>query len=246
LNQKAKVKEQKGTLTPDSSGHAVSKWSVPLAAGHKTTAIRYAAAARTPTTIRIVMAHGAGAGQQHPFISGIARRLGEAGIDVWTFNFLYMEQKRRAPDKAPALEDCFRRVVAFAEETSSTRGALFVGGKSMGGRIATHLAAQGDQLNGVFALGYPLHPPGKPEQLRSAHLPAITLPVLIVQGERDTFGTPSELTPVIAGMKANVTLEIVPGGDHSLGVRGRPQDQLYDWLSNLIAKWAREIGVPVS
>ena len=213
---------------------------MPLEGGHQTTAIRYAPVPSTATAIRLVFAHGAGAGQQHPFMTNVARRLAGSGFDVWTFNFLYMEQKRRAPDKAPALEDCFRRVIAFAQQTSGVPGALFVGGKSMGGRIATHLASQGDRLDGVFALGYPLHPPGKPEQPRSGHLPAITVPVLIVQGERDAFGTPSELTPVIAAMKARVTLEIVPGGDHSLGVRGRPLEESYDALANLIAQWARQ------
>jgi len=213
--------------------------AISLERGHRTTAMRYAAPASASTSLRIVLAHGAGAGQRHPFIAGIARRLAEAGIDVWTFNFLYMEQKRRAPDTAASLERCLRRVIECAQESAGTPGALFVGGKSMGGRIATHLAAQGDGVSGVFALGYPLHPPGKPEQLRSAHLAAITVPVLIIQGERDAFGTPSELAPVIAAMKAPVTLEIVPGGDHSLGTRGRPVDELYDWLSALIVKWAR-------
>ena len=202
----------------------------------------YATVAPASTTRRIILGHGAGAGQRHPFIAALARRLADSGIDIWTFDFLYMEQKRRAPDPTSVLEDCFRRVIQFSEESAGTPRTLCVGGKSMGGRIATHLAAQGAQITGVFALGYPLHPPGKPQQLRSAHLPAITVPVLIVQGERDTFGTPSELTPVIAAMKAPVTLEVVQGGDHSLGTRSRPPDQLYAWLAAVIAKWAVSIG----
>ncbi|MGH9253518.1 MAG: alpha/beta fold hydrolase [Vicinamibacterales bacterium] len=217
-------------------GQAVA---ITLDGGRRTTAMRYAAPASAASTLRIVLAHGAGAGQRHPFITGIARQLAATGIEVWTFNFLYMEQKRRAPDTAPALEHCFRRAIDVAQASSGKPAALLIGGKSMGGRIATHLAAQGDRVNGVFALGYPLHPPGKPEQLRSAHLPAITVPVLIVQGERDAFGTPSELAPVIATMKAPVTLAVVSGGDHSLGVRGQPADELYAWLANLIANWAR-------
>ena len=97
-------------------------------------------------------------------------------------------------------------------------------------------------MGGVFALGYPLHPPGKPEQLRSEHLGAITVPVLIVQGERDTFGTPSELSQAIAAMNAPVTLEIVEGGDHSLATRGRSADQLYQWLATVITKWTQSIN----
>jgi uncharacterized protein len=216
--------------------------SIPLGDGFQTTALRYAPVARASTNLRIVLAHGAGAGQRHPFIVGVARTLAHAGIDVWTFDFPYMEQKRRVPDQAPVLERCFRRVIEFAETSAGVPETLFVGGKSMGGRIATHLAAQGDQLTGVFALGYPLHPPGKPQQLRSTHLPAITVPVLIVQGERDTFGTPSELTPVIATMRVPVTLEVVQGGDHSLATRGRSPDQLYAWLAGVIANWTLSIG----
>jgi uncharacterized protein len=216
--------------------------TVPLSGGFQTTATRYAAEARVSTNRRIILAHGAGAGQRHPFITALARRLADCGIDVWTFNFRYMEEKRRAPDPTPALEDCFRRVIQFAEQSAGAPGALCVGGKSMGGRIATHLAAQSDHMAGVFALGYPLHPPGKPQQLRSAHLPAITVPVLIVQGERDTFGTPSELTPIIGSMKAPVTLEVVRGGDHSLATRGRPPDQLFEWLAGVIATWAQSIS----
>jgi predicted alpha/beta-hydrolase family hydrolase len=205
--------------------------------------MRYAAVPPSSTNRRIILAHGAGAGQRHPFIAGLAGRLADSGIDAWTFNFRYIEQKRRTPDPTPVLEDCFRRVIRFAEESAGAPQTLCVGGKSMGGRIATHLAAQGDRMTGVFALGYPLHPPGKPQQLRSTHLPAITVPVLIVQGERDTFGTPPELTPVIATMRAPVTLEVVQGGDHSLATRGRPPDQLYEWLAGVITNWAVSIGI---
>ena len=108
----------------------------------------------------------------------------------------------------------------------------------MGGRIATHLAAQGlTDLAGVIALGYPLHPPGKPDQPRTAHLPAITAPVLIIQGEHDVFGTPSELEPVIATMQAPVTMHVVPGGDHSFKVRGRTGEQVYEPLFAVIAEF---------
>jgi predicted alpha/beta-hydrolase family hydrolase len=224
------------------SGHSGATVSVPLDSGGQTSAIRYAPTATASKNVRVILAHGAGAGQRHPFIAGVARRLADANIDVWTFNFPYMEQKRRAPDRAPTLEGCFRRVIDIARGSAGPPDALFVGGKSMGGRIATHLAAQGDQMAGVFALGYPLHPPGKPEQLRSAHLGAISVPVLIVQGERDTFGTPSELSQAIAAMNAPVTLEIVEGGDHSLATRGRSADQLYEWLATVITKWTQSIN----
>jgi predicted alpha/beta-hydrolase family hydrolase len=186
-----------------------------------------------------VLAHGAGAGQKHPFMIATARGLASRGMDVVTFDFPYMAQKRRAPDRARVLEQAFRELVDAARQWSRAR-RLFIGGKSMGGRIATHLAAQQlEGLDGVFALGYPLHPPGKPEQLRVAHLPDIVAPVLIVQGERDTFGTPSELEPVIAAMKAPVTLHAVAGGDHSLGVRGKKGAGPSDAVLDVIAGWIR-------
>jgi predicted alpha/beta-hydrolase family hydrolase len=213
--------------------------SVPLDSGDQTSAIRYAPTGTASKNVRIILAHGAGAGQRHPFIAGVARQLERAGVDVWTFDFPYMEQKRRAPDRAPVLEDCFRRVIGFALASAGTPDALFIGGKSMGGRIATHLAAQEHPMSGVFAIGYPLHPPGKPEQLRTAHLGAICVPVLIVQGERDAFGTPAELREAIGVMKARVTLEVIKGGDHSLATRGRASNQLYEWLATVITEWTR-------
>ena len=187
--------------------------------------------------LRLVLAHGAGAGQAHPFMQAMVRGLAARDIAVTTFEFPYMRERRRIPDKAAILEASFRETIELARSAGS--GPLFIGGKSMGGRIATHLAAQGvDGVAGVVALGYPLHPPGKPQQLRDAHLPAITLPVLIVQGERDPFGTPDELAPVLARMTADVTLHVVRGGDHSLGVRGkRPPG--YDEVLDVVSGWMK-------
>lgn len=196
--------------------------------------------AEQPRGVLFVFAHGAGAGQRHPFMVAVARGLAERGIDVVTFNFPYMEQKRKVPDKAPVLEEAFREVVSsvWAGLQAGPDKRLFIGGKSMGGRMATHLAAQGlDGLRGVIALGYPLHPPGRPDQPRTAHLPSIAVPVLIVQGERDTFGTPSELKPVIETMRAPVTLHVVEGGDHSLAVRGRKPDETRAPVLDAIAAW---------
>lgn len=192
-----------------------------------------------------MLAHGAGAGQNHPFMVAYARGLAGLGIDVVTFDFPYMAQQRRVPDRTPVLESSFRDAIAEARAGETLRGRrLFIGGKSMGGRMATHLAAQGvEGLAGVVALGYPLHPPGKPEQRRTAHLPDITVPLLIVQGERDTFGTPVELAPVIAAMRAHVTLHVVSGGDHSLTVRARGQDQR-PVILQAIADWMEAAAQP--
>jgi predicted alpha/beta-hydrolase family hydrolase len=202
--------------------------------------------AENPSGTLMVLAHGAGAGQRHPFMVTMARGLAERGIDVTTFDFPYMREKRRVPDKAPVLEAAFRDAVVEALDRSTatprrTQTRLFIGGKSMGGRMATHLAAQGlDGLRGVVALGYPLHPPGKPEQLRAAHLPAIRVPVLIVQGERDAFGTPAELRPIIDRMPGAV-LHVVARGDHSLAVSKAgevSQKEVYATVLDTIAAWA--------
>ena len=167
--------------------------------GRATTVIHYPA--DEPRGVLFVFAHGAGAGQRHPFMTGVARGLAARGIDVVTFDFPYMHARRGAPDKAPVLEACFRAVIDAARARDGMqRHRLFIGGKSMGGRMATHLGAQGiDGLAGIVVLGYPLHPPGQPEKLRVSHLPDIRVPVLIVQGERDAFGSPGTAKPSSSG-----------------------------------------------
>jgi predicted alpha/beta-hydrolase family hydrolase len=185
----------------------------------------------------LVLAHGAGAGQKHPFMVATATGLVARRISVVTFDFPYMRERRHVPDKAPVLEGAFREVIDATRAWSGEK-RLFIGGKSMGGRMATHLGAQGlDGLRGIVALGYPLHPPGRPDKPRTEHLPSIRVPVLIVQGERDTFGTPDELRPVLATMNADTTLHVVPGGDHSLAVRGRQKDAVFEGVLDVVASF---------
>jgi predicted alpha/beta-hydrolase family hydrolase len=200
-----------------------------------------------PARATFVLAHGAGAGQQSGFIAGFAQGLADRGVDVLTFNFLYTEQRRRVPDRTDKLDACYRAAVAAARRHVG-RPDVFIGGKSMGGRIATHLAAGDDAddlgIRGVVALGYPLHPPGKPQQLRAAHLSRIRAPILIVQGERDPFGTPAELQPVLDAISAEVTLHVVENGDHSLAP-SRQKDRVastYAEIQDLIAKWIQQVS----
>ncbi len=170
----------------------------------------------------LVLAHGAGAGQSHPFIVRYATGLAERGLDVVTFDFPYIQAGRRAPDRAPVLEEAFRRVITAAGARSELTGRrLFIGGKSMGGRMATHVAAAPDfwpaespPLGGVVVFGYPLNPPGGPSKRspdRVSHLARITVPLLIVQGTRDTFGGPG----VIADAMPHANIQAVTGADHS-------------------------------
>lgn len=222
-----------------------SELTIPLDGGDRTSARLYAG--DTALAAVLVLAHGAGAGQQSSFMVDFANGVADRGADVITFNFLYMEKRRGAPDRAPALESCYRAVVARAAEVAGGR-ALFIGGKSMGGRIATQIAAADSRLPiaGLVLLGYPLHPPGQPDKPRDAHLPAIARPTLVIQGERDTFGTPDELRPVLSHMSPEPTLHVVPRGDHSFKVTKKDpgaQAALYAELQRTIADW---IGVTAS
>ena len=119
---------------------------------------------------------------------------------------------------------------------------MFIGGKSMGGRIATHVAAADPHLpvRGIVLLGYPLHPPGKPHDRRDAHLPGVGRPMLFVQGSRDAFGTPSELAPALDGLVPAALVHAVEGGDHSLKVSrsgGPAQTAVYDRVQHAIVDW---------
>jgi len=222
------------------------------AGGGATTALLYQASGDR-AGITLVLAHGAGAPQTHPFMVRFATGLAARGIDVATFNFLYTERKRRLPDRMPALDVCYRAVVsAIAEHQAWAGNRLFVGGKSMGGRAASHLAAApadlDRRLEGLVLLGYPLHPPGKPEVLRAAHLASIQVPVLVVQGEHDPFGSPLELAPHFGTIPGPVTVHAVRQGDHSLAPpkrSGPPIDAVYDGVLDVIAEWLRRPTPPL-
>jgi uncharacterized protein len=216
---------------------SLAAFNLPAAPDSTVGATLYAPDPERDLDALFVFAHGAGAGQAHPFMTSYAAALAARGITVVTFNFPYMENKRRTPDRAPVLEDAFRRAIAAALEHKDVKASkLFIGGKSMGGRIATHLAAQGlESLAGVVCFGYPLHPPGRPEQLRVAHLPSITTPLLIIQGERDAFGTPAELKVHLDAMSADVRLHVIARADHSLTVRGRNAAEMQAELAETAA-----------
>jgi uncharacterized protein len=202
----------------------------------------------------LVLAHGAGAGQHHPFMTGYASALAQRGITVVTFNFPYMDERRKTPDRAPALEEAFRRTVIEAVANPATAAThVFIGGKSMGGRIATHLASaletwhEAPRLSGVVAFGYPLTPPGGArKQDRVSHLLRLTVPTLIVQGTRDSFGGPDDVAAAIAGAAPAPPIEIlrVEGGDHSFAVlksAGRTQADAHRDIQDRVAAWVRAI-----
>ena len=161
----------------------------------------------------LVLAHGAGAGMDTPFMNEFAQTLSQKGIEVVRFEFPYMarlraEGKRSAPDRMPELEASYRDVLSKLKR----RGRLFIGGKSMGGRVATRIA-DSVGVRGVVALGYPFHPPKQPESLRVEHLTSMTTPCLIVQGLRDPFGTHDDV--VRYDLPSTIQLRWLRDGDHS-------------------------------
>lgn len=208
------------------------------------TALLYGAPKKDRVGITIILGHGAGANQLHPFMRLFANGLAERGFDVMTFNFVYLEQGRHVPDPKAKLEACYRAVIEAARVQRKLKSnRVVIGGKSMGGRIASQVVATPETANKVNALvflGYPLHPPGRPDKLRDAHLPDIKAPMLFVQGSRDAFGTPDELRDTIKRLHLPATLYSIEGGDHSLKVpksAGIPQEQIYQNTMDEIARW---------
>jgi predicted alpha/beta-hydrolase family hydrolase len=215
----------------------------------RTSALHYEAKTHARRPAALVLAHGAGAPQRHPFMVSFAQALSDRGLDVITFNFLYTEQNRKVPDRMPQLVACYRAVIEAARHhVASARERLFIGGKSMGGRAATHVAAGDPELaiDGIVLLGYPLHPPGRPDRVRDAHLPDVGRPMLFVQGARDPFGAPSELKPILASLSPLPTLHHVEGGDHSFKVAGRDgktrQAAIYSEVQDTIVEWIHHVG----
>ena len=166
----------------------------------------------------VLLAHGAGADMNAAALTTVADALADARIPSLRFNFPYRSAGRRAPDRAPVLEAAVREAAAeLARRTKLPPGRLVLGGRSMGGRICSLVAADdADPLPvlGLALLGYPLHPPGKPETLRVEHFKRLTIPVLFASGTRDAFGTPAELKRHAKKVKGPVTFHWVETGDH--------------------------------
>jgi len=171
----------------------------------------------------LVLAHGAGAGMEHPFLAGFCRAMGEAKVATLRFNFPYLERGRRSPDPERVLREAWTAAFEAGVKQAVGRPVL-AGGKSLGGRIASMCVADGMAADGLVFLGYPLHPPGKPERIRDEHLYRITVPMLFVQGTKDPFATPALLAKVVRKLGDRATLEPVDGGGHSFKVGGAKAD----------------------
>ncbi len=188
----------------------------------------------------LVLGHGAGTRVTHPLLGRIAAGLAAHGHPVLSFNFAYSEVGRRPPDPAARLEAAFRDAVALARSLPDLLDRLLVlGGRSMGGRIASHLAARGEPCAGLALLGYPLHPAGRPERLRTAHWPDLRVPVLFVQGDRDSLCDLDLLERERRRLLGRVqtSVHVLADADHSFRVRGQPQGRVLDEVVTVVAEW---------
>jgi uncharacterized protein len=193
--------------------------------------------ARAPITL--VLAHGAGAPMDSPFMNAVAAGIAKNGFRVLRFEFPYMRSRRdegrkKPPDRGPVLEAAWRDAI---REAAGKKGpaSVAIGGKSMGGRIASMVADESG-VAGLVCLGYPFHPPGQPDKLRVAHLEHLTTPSLIVQGQRDAFGTQDEISRYPLSRK--IRIRFLPDGDHSFKPRassGRTEKQNLDEAVALVS-----------
>jgi uncharacterized protein len=163
----------------------------------------------------LVIAHGAGGPMYSPFITFFHKGLAEKGYLTVKFNFPYMEARRKIPDKKDVLEASYRQVVEEVKASRYRPERIFVGGKSMGGRIASQVVASGLDVEGLFFLGYPLHRPGQPEMLRDEHLYRIKRPMFFLSGTKDTFAKRELLEGVVSKIGDNAEIHWIEGGDHS-------------------------------
>ena len=217
------------------------EWRVRVGA-EETSAI-YEPATSNEGTI-FVFAHGAGGNMHDRGVASTARALQERGISTVRFNFLYKERKSSRPDPMPKLKDTFSAVVARTRDEVSPR-KLIIGGRSMGGRAASMLAADGFECAGLLLLAYPLHPPGKPDQLRDAHLPSISVPVICFNGTRDPFCTPSLMEEVLRRVNTPWEMHWVDGADHSFHVlksSGKTDVQVLNEMADRIKDWVGAIN----
>lgn len=188
---------------------------------------------------RIVLAHGAGAGMDHPFMQTIAEGLAAENIEVVRFNFPYMvkrgeDGRKRPPDRQPKLLASFAEIIAAQDDSLP----LYIAGKSMGGRMATLLQAEQQlpAIKGILCLGYPFHAPGKTEQWRAEHFPELSCPTLIIQGERDSFGNREEIAA--HRLPENISTLFMPDGDHSLKPRKKSGHSEAENLKNTVKAMA--------
>jgi predicted alpha/beta-hydrolase family hydrolase len=183
----------------------------------------------------LVLGHGAGGDLNDPLLAAVAKALSSRGMTVVRFNFPYRDAGRRAPGSQADSENAYRDV-ATSQRMAGV--PLFCGGKSYGGRMASHIAAEGFEMDGLVFLSYPLHPPGKPDRLRDAHLRDIHAPMLFIQGTRDPFAQADLLDKTVTSLR-DARLLRIEGGDHSLRVRRRKPADVHAQVVDAISEFAK-------
>jgi predicted alpha/beta-hydrolase family hydrolase len=192
-----------------------------------------------------VLAHGAGAGMTHPFMTMIAEGLAQRGIAAYRFHFPYMERGSRRPDPPAIAQAAVRAAVEHAARLMPGL-ALIAGGKSFGGRMSSQAQAQAAMpgVRGLAFLGFPLHAAGKPSDARAAHLRALALPLLFIQGTRDALADEMLVGSVVKRLDRNATLHFIANADHSFRVPargGRSQDEVHGELLDALARWIERV-----
>jgi len=193
---------------------------------------------RLPT---MLLAHGAGAGQEHPGVAGLRDRLAGAGVGVLTFNYPYIEAGKRRPDSQATLLDCHRAALEWLRAEAGND--VILAGRSMGGRMGSYLAAGGEPVRGLVSYAYPLHPAGKPDRLRIDHLANVTVPMLFFSGTRDALARVDLIDEHLRPLRW-ATIELIDDADHSFRVpkrTGRTLDEVLDWMTARTVDWMESV-----
>ena len=196
-------------------------------------------------TTAVVLGHGAGGDRENPALVALALALAASGRRAVLYNFPYTEAGRGRPDQNPVLEAAARAVSEHVRREMGA-GRVVLGGRSMGGRIASQIVAGGTSADGLVFLGYPLHPPGKPETLRDRHLPRVEAPMLFVQGTRDAFARPDLLAALLEKLGSRAWVHRVENADHSFTVRkstGRSAKDVTEEVHRAVLDWLDARGL---
>ena len=221
--------------------HSGREWSVDV--GRDRTTAHFEPARQGPQGTLFVFAHGAGGHKADRGMTALAALLHGRGIDTVRFNFVYRERGSGRMDRMPQLEECVAAVALRAREELTPR-RLIIGGRSMGGRAASMLAAKGFDCSGLLLLAYPLHPARQPERLRDAHLPRIGVPVLCVNGTRDALCRRDLMEKTLAGLSSDWTMHWLEGADHSFHVikaSGRTDADVLSEIGDAVERWAARL-----
>lgn len=219
------------------------KWRVSVGAEDTSAIYEPPSADEGNAGVVVICAHGAGGNMNDKSVASTASTFRARGVGVVRFNFLYKEKKSGRPDPMPKLKDCYTAVVDKVRRDVGPE-KLIIGGRSMGGRAASMLAADGFNCDGLLLLAYPLHPPGQPEKLRDAHLPDIRVPVICFNGTRDPFCTPALMEDVLKRVKTDWEMHWVEGADHSFHVlksSGRTDAEVQADIADKSRRWLDRI-----